>query len=369
MYHVSTKSGGVLHWPHPLPTERDLHAESQAWRTHAADVAECYDTRLVNRRDVWGAYLPPERRTNGSSYTAPGKAHRGAWQLDAWRLTRHVRAESVGYVLGLHSTSADDTSRWLAFDLDAHGPQDEAYRHRLTQAAGSLAAHLANAGAVPLVEDSNGAGGYHVWTRFADPLPTAQVFAWGDALAERARLDFGVSVETFPKQASARGAFGNWLRVPGRHHTRPHWSRVTWFGGDWQSGAEAVRMLLDWPATPSTVVPPLDSWPLRSTGITTNTGTNTTSIPADRAPVIRAHLRTLAHGSAGTGRSDKLFSLARFLRYGMRCTDAEALPIMYAWNAGNTPPLDDAKVVMTWQNSATYNTRAYTLRTGGQNAA
>ena len=168
MYHDSTNTGGVLHWPLLPPTERDLHAESQAWRTHAADVAKCYDTRLVNRRDVWGAYLPPERRTNGSTFTAPGKAYRGVWRLNAWRLTRHVRGESVGHVLGLHSTSTGDTSRWLAFDLDAHGPQGEAYRHRLTRAAGWLAAQLDHAGAVPLVEDSNGAGGYHVWIYFPD---------------------------------------------------------------------------------------------------------------------------------------------------------------------------------------------------------
>lgn len=369
MYHDSTNTGGVLHWPPLLPTERDLHAESQAWRTHAADVAKCYDTRLVNRRDVWGAYLPPERRTNGSTYTAPAKAHRGAWQLNAWRLTRHVRAESVGHVLGLHSTSSDDTSRWLAFDLDAHGEPNAGYRRRLTHAAGWLAAQLDHAGAGPLVEDSNGAGGYHVWIYFPEPMPTAQVYAWGDALAERARLDFNVSVETYPKQASARGAFGNWLRLPGRHHTRAHWSRVTWFGGDWQSGADAVRMLLDWPATPSTVVPPLDSWPLRSTGITSTTNTTTSIIPTERAPIIRAYLRQLPHGNAGTERSNKLFSLARFLRHGMRCTDAEALPILRAWNAGNTPPLDDAKVTKTWENSAMYNATAFTLRTRGQNAA
>lgn len=369
MYDVFCGSGGVLDWPPPVPTARELDAESQWWRVNAADVGQFVDRHLVNRRDVWGAYLPADRRTNGASYTAPVKAHRGVWQLDAWRLTRHARGESVGHVLGLHSTSPDDTSRWLAFDLDAHGAPEAGYRDRLTHAAGWLAAQLDKAGAVPLVEDSNGAGGYHVWIYFPEPMPTAQVYAWGDALAERARLDFGVSVETFPKQASARGAFGNWLRLPGRHHTKPHWSRVARVGGAWQSGADAVRTVLDWPATPVGVVPPLSAWPLRSTGITTSTHTSTASIPTERAPIIRAYLRQLPHGNAGTERSNKLFSLARFLRHGMQCTDAEALPILRAWNAGNTPPLDDAKVVATWDNSAIYNTRAYKLQNGGRNAA
>jgi hypothetical protein len=371
VFDVFDGSGGVVQWPAPLPTDRDLRGESRAWRHHADALSHFFDRHLVNRRDVWGAYVSPERRVQGmaSQYTAPGKAKRGTVALEAWRLRRHVLGLSHGDVLGLHSTSATDTSRWGAFDLDAHGPQDPAYQHALTLAAGWLAAQLTNAGAVPLVEDSNGAGGFHIWVYFDSPVPTAQVFAWFDALAERARLDFSVAVETYPKQASARGAFGNWLRVPGLHHTRPHWSRVARLGEPWQSGADAVRTVLDWPATPAHVVPPLSAWPLRSTGITTTTSTNATSLPADRAPIIRAYLRNLAHGSAGTGRSDKLFSLARFLRHGMRCPDAEALPILHAWNAGNTPPLDDEKVVATWQNSATYSSKPYTLKQGGRNAA
>jgi hypothetical protein len=48
----------------------------------------------------------------------------------------------------------------------------------------------------------------------------------------------------------------------------------------------------------------------------------------------------------------------------MQCSDAEALAIMHAWNAGNTPPLADEKVGATWQNSATYNARPYRLREG-----
>ncbi|WP_353268639.1 hypothetical protein [Gemmatimonas sp.] len=333
-------------------------------------MATFFDRHLVNRRDVWGAYKRPEHRASNTqhTYTAPAVAKRGAVTLDDWRLERHVRGMSVGDVVGVHSTSADDTSRFLAFDLDAHGQPERAYLDRLTLAACWLATQLDNAGAVPLIEDSNGAGGYHVWIYFPDPMPTAQVYAWADALAERARLDFGVAVETYPKQSSARGAYGNWLRLPGRHHTRAHWSRVARVNGEWQSGADAVRTLLEWPATAVAVVPPLSAWPLRSTGITT--GSTASAIPTDRAPIIRAYLRKLPHGNAGTERSNKLFALARFLRYGMRCTDAEALPILRAWNRGNAPPLDEAKVVTTWENSATYSNRtAYTLRTGGCRAA
>ena len=59
----------------------------------------------------------------------------------------------------------------------------------------------------------------------------------------------------------------------------------------------------------------------------------------------------------------------RFLRHGMHCNDGEALGVMHAWNAGNTPPLDDDKVVATWRNAATYSARPYQLREGVRYAA
>lgn len=355
-------------WPAPLPTVRDVNTEARGWRAHAGEVATCYDTRLVNRRDVWGAYLPPERRTTGAraTYTAPSKAKRGAWQLDAWRLTRHVLGESPGHLVGVHSTSAEDTSRWGAFDLDAHGPQPVAYLDSLRAAAADLASQLAAAGAFPLVEDSNGAGGWHVWVAFDRPAPTAAVYVWLDALAERARLTFGVAVETYPKQASARGAFGNWLRLPGRHHTRPHWSRVARIGEAWASGSDAALVLVEWSATPVSVIPPASSWSVRGFG---TPALASADMPSDRAPIIRSYVRQLAHGHAGSGRSDRLFSLARFLCHGMRCTEGEALGIMRAWNAGNVPPLPDAKVVATWTNAGTYSAKPYALRAGGRYAA
>src|SRR5262249_30241859 len=48
--------------------------------------------------------------------------------------------------------------------------------------------------------------------------------------------------EIFPKQSDVRlceKKLGNWLRVPGKHHKRPHWSRV-WNGCEWLEGEQAV---------------------------------------------------------------------------------------------------------------------------------
>ena len=44
-----------------------------AWRHAAPQLAAWAERLLVNRRDVWGAYIPPERRRtpDQKSYTAP----------------------------------------------------------------------------------------------------------------------------------------------------------------------------------------------------------------------------------------------------------------------------------------------------------
>src|SRR5207249_4880532 len=75
--------------------------------------------------------------------------------------------------------------------------------------------------------------------------PTRRVFAFMRWLV-RDHVGHGLSAppETFPKQPGIPpGRYGNWLRLPGRHHTRPHWSRV-WDGAGWREGAEAVAFLL-----------------------------------------------------------------------------------------------------------------------------
>ena len=116
------------------------------------------------------------------------------------------------------------------------------------------------------------------------------------------------------------------------------------------------------------MIPPAQSWPVRSIGLVSGTSTPA-ELPVDRAPVILAYLRKLDHGHAGSGRSNRLFSLARFLRHGMQGTESEALGILHAWNAGNAPPLTHEKVLATWRNADTYSARPFHLREGTRHAA
>src|SRR5262249_30287406 len=101
----------------------------------------------------------------------------------------------------------------------------------------------------PLLADSNGAGGFHLRVLLREPAPTVEVyvfFAW--LTGDYARFGFPKRPECFPKQrqgapAGRSGQYGNWLRLPGRHHSREHWSRF-WDGQRWLEGEAAVAWLL-----------------------------------------------------------------------------------------------------------------------------
>ena len=77
----------------------------------------------------------------------------------------HIVPHQPGGQLGLHSASRDLTSRWLAIDIDLHDPDDNLSVSR----EGNLAAArgwfqvLVQKGLDPLLLDSNGIGGLHLF--------------------------------------------------------------------------------------------------------------------------------------------------------------------------------------------------------------
>jgi hypothetical protein len=96
-----------------------------------------------------------------------------------------------------------------------------------------------------LLLDSNGAGGFHVWLVFRDAVPMAAAWRLGMWLVRDHRR-YGLTrwPESFPKSPRLTAKrIGPWVRLPGRHHTREHWSRV-WDGRGWLEGEAAVRAIL-----------------------------------------------------------------------------------------------------------------------------
>lgn len=217
---------------------------AEGWREGGPALADWTLARLVNRSDAYGQYRPMDRR-HGKNNAFIAKQ-----ELSPAVLRRHFEGRDPGDLVGLFSTTPApepggvELSRWLAIDIDRHGDEGD-------PAANELYATLLAARARafdPILLDSNGHGGYHLLVVFAEPRSTADVFAFGRWLIRDWR-DHGLDrePETFPKQAAlgTGKGFGNWLRLPGRHHTRDHWTRV--FAADresWLDGAEAVRHLL-----------------------------------------------------------------------------------------------------------------------------
>src|SRR5262249_4516852 len=151
-------------------------------------------------------------------------------------------------LIGLHSTAPGNTCRWGALDIDRHGDGGPAPETTLA-AALHWFDRLCRLGFRPLLTESNGRGGYHLRVIFLGPVPSPPVFAFMRRLvADHAALGLTAPPETFPKQPTVappgqNGQYGNWLRLPGQHHTHDHWSLV-WDGGRWLEGHAAIDRIL-----------------------------------------------------------------------------------------------------------------------------
>ena len=319
------------------------------WRRNAEALAEWAWLRLVNRTDAWGQYVPLERRTDPTmtTFTAPPTKRRGLDFLTGDVLVRHFRGDIC---IGLQSTGPENTSRWGSKDIDVHEQTPELCQQASRRIARLVAAYRERR-IEPLVEDACGRGGAHLWIIFDAPVPTPDVFAFLQDVRQAA----GVDCETFPKQSRlTAGGYGNWLRIPGKHHSRDHWSRIA-EGGKWRSGAAATRALLDHPLTPASLIPPAPSepakplsWPSRDTTLTPR--------PVDRR--ITRYLDRLPSGlNAGERRSDVAFSFGKFLAVELGLSDADALGWLAEWNRRNATPLPDAKLVTTLANVHRYCSR------------
>jgi hypothetical protein len=230
------------------------------WRQRARELAQWTMQRLVNRTDVWGRYLAPSHRRNAdgkqnNAITAPFRDERGKVFLAASSLEKHFKRATPGNQLGLHSTSSDQTSRWFALDLDLHDEDDPS----LSPEGNFAAAHgwytrLQEMGFDPLLMDSNGAGSFHLLVLCAEPVCTQSLHAFLlRFISDYVQRGLDQPPEIFPGKGRTRH-YGNWLRLPGHHHTREHFTRVwndePWADEKWLEGDAAIeRMLRTIPAS------------------------------------------------------------------------------------------------------------------------
>jgi hypothetical protein len=251
---------------------------------------------------------------------------------------RHFRAQVTSDVIGLHTTSPENTSLWGATEVDWHGEGSTA--PQLNEAAAiSWYGKLRERGFHPLLTDSNGKGGYHLRAFFRAPGPTPRVFGFLQWLvSDHERYGLPTPPELFPKQERiGPGRFGNWLRCPGRHHTADHWSRV-WDGKRWLECSEAVTFILglegdspdllvsDMIAQRPVVCPPPCTMliaPRRSRDDHLST-------------CIRSYLKKLPRGlGEGQHRDDYAYVFASWLVRDLALPDHVALVWLEEWDARN----------------------------------
>ena len=206
-----------------IATLQREHPDEFAWISRADELADAA-VRLVNRDDCCGGYFGQRGTTHKEEYFE-------SWQPMPDALRLHFTGDRI---IGLHTTSLSNTCRWMAFDLDAHDAATDANM----KPAQVLAARIKAIGLTPYVFDSNGKGGLHVWCVFPRARKTHRVYALARQLSD------GIECEAFPKQDHVEpGRYGNWLRLPGKHYNRNHWSRLLTTQG-WASADQTINAII-----------------------------------------------------------------------------------------------------------------------------
>lgn len=212
------------------------------WRERAQELAAWAWTHLVNRTDFYGQYQRPDQRQRGNAHTRNSP-------LIEPLIAAHFYGLDHQSLIGLHPISSAQRCKFGALDIDRHDENKEqvtaAGNLKAAQMAVALLKEFASLDGV--IEDSDGQGSNHVWVFFKEPQPAGLVKALLDKVADRIESSgLAPRPEVFPKQTSVEPKKpGNWIRLPGRHHTRDHWSRFYNNAENrWMTAEESVDFLL-----------------------------------------------------------------------------------------------------------------------------
>jgi hypothetical protein len=227
---------------------------AEEWVRYADDLAEWAMERLVNRRDVWSQYTLKNGKISVVMLPIPERRKLGTDMVTITKLHRHFSGKSPAHLIGLHSISDHSTAKWFAVDIDLHDeslPNADEVAEANFAAALEWADRLRELGMDPMLFDSNGVGGYHVWVLLDKEYPLAEVFDFADNIrSDWEALDLPRRPEIFPpKREVAPDDLPYTLRTPGRHHTRHHYTRVWNFDAvdgenEWLEGGDAIEVML-----------------------------------------------------------------------------------------------------------------------------
>lgn len=232
---------------------------AKEWDNYAEDLAEWAMERLVNRRDVWSQYTLSRGEVRVYMLPVPERRKLGTDMVTLEKLERHFSGKQVGHLIGLHSISDHSTAKWFAIDVDLHDEKalnaDEMARNNFS-AVMNWCGKLQAAGLDPILMDSNGVGGYHIWTLLDGEYPLADVYDYANSIrSDYASFGLTKKPEIFPpKRAVEKDSLPYGLRLPGRHPRRAHYTRVWNFEPQaeiqWLEGGEAIEAMIAARPTP-----------------------------------------------------------------------------------------------------------------------
>lgn len=226
---------------------------AKEWDMHAPELAEWAMERLVNRRDVWSQYTMSKGEIRVYMLPVPELRKLGTDMVTIDKLKRHFSGKQVQHLIGLHSISDHSTAKWFAIDVDLHDEKainaGELARSNFA-AALEWSTRLQAEGFDPWLMDSNGVGGYHVWTLLDKEYPLAEVYDLANEIrADYAEFGLLKKPEIFPPRREVdKDSLPYTLRVPGRHPRRAHYNRLWNFDPlgetQWLEGGEAIETLI-----------------------------------------------------------------------------------------------------------------------------
>ena len=231
-----------------------LHWIAEEWLRYADRLAEWTMEHLVNRRDVWSQYIVKNGEVGVVMLPVKERRKSGAEMVTMNKLRRHYSGRAISHLIGLHSISDHSTCKWFAVDIDLHdetvADADEVAANNFA-AAMEWSAKLRELGMDPIVFDSNGVGGYHIWTLLDHEYPLEDTYNFADDLRSNwEELGLPRKPEIFPPKPHVdKDDLPYGLRLPGRHHYRQYYSRVYNFDAledenEWLEGGEAIEVML-----------------------------------------------------------------------------------------------------------------------------
>ncbi len=325
----------------------DPSQDAKGWNARRTALAQWSMKWLVNRTDACGAYTPVDvRETPGNDGKPIPVSYTDKRELTLQRLQAHFSTWAKPEdVIGLHTISLDDDCKVVSIDVDAHASEvSEETRERNRRYVNAKIIQLDQIGLRPLVWETNGKGGYHIDVIFSEPIPAAIAYRLGLWIVrDWQEYGFVSQPESFPKQPSRNGKYGNWLRLIGRHHTRDFWATVyDHDSGEFLSGeAAAMAVLSHPPVSPSAIPAEATVETKEEERRRTRPQREYTASTGDLMKRAAAYLKQIPPAISKQSGHDQTFKAAiAMARFGLPKQDA--FDLMSDWNLDCDPPWSDA---------------------------